>query len=304
MTLGNSALDARPYSLSGQSVPKSQYNRFTFLATLGGPLHIPHLLPHGPNFFVAYQWTRNGDATTLTGLVPTAAERSGDLPFGGVTPVTQAQELLKLYPLPNVSGNSLYNYQVPVITDTHQDALQLRLDKTIGNKNQFYGGFAFQSMRSSGSNLFGFIDTTDTLGITANSLRMPTGHTGSAMSSSLRPGTSSLNSGQRLSPTLRIESTSQARRASPATTRIRPTGDRQRLFLRVESPASLMGRAPLIAMRQMPFPPPSCGTTATTTSRWAEIFAGRSSITSRSRIREARSRLPASRQAIRISQIS
>jgi hypothetical protein len=168
LTLGNSALDARPYSLSGQSVPKSQYNRFTFLGTLGGPLRIPHLLPHGPNFFVAYQWTRNGDATTLTGLVPTAAERSGDLPFGGVTPVTQAQDLLKLYPLPNVSGNSLYNYQVPVITDTHQDALQLRLDKTIGNRNQLYGGFAFGSVRSSGSNLFGFIDTTDTLGINMN----------------------------------------------------------------------------------------------------------------------------------------
>ena len=97
-----------------------------------------------------------------------AAQRSGDLPTGVVTPVTQAQDLLKLYPLPNVSGNSLYNYQVPVITDTHQDALQSRLDKTIGNKNQFYGGFAFQSIRSSGSNLFGFLDTTDTLGINAN----------------------------------------------------------------------------------------------------------------------------------------
>jgi trimeric autotransporter adhesin len=168
MTLGNSALDARPYSLSGQSVPKSQYNRVTFLATLGGPLHIPHLLPHGPNFFVAYQWTRNGDATTLSGLVPTAAERSGDLSTGVVTPVIQAQDLLKLYPLPNVSGSSLYNYQVPVITDTHQDALQSRLDKTIGNKNQFYGGFAFQNVRTSGSNLFGFLDTTDTLGISTN----------------------------------------------------------------------------------------------------------------------------------------
>jgi hypothetical protein len=165
MTLGNSALDARPFSLSGQSVPKSQYNRLTFLATLGGPMHIPHLLPRGPNFFVAYQWTRNGDATTLSGLVPTAAQRSGDLPTGIVTPVAQAQDLLKLYPLPNVSGNSSYNYQVPVITDTHQDALQSRLDKTIGNKNQFYGGFAFQNVRTSGSNLFGFLDTTDTLGL-------------------------------------------------------------------------------------------------------------------------------------------
>src|SRR5580704_11364787 len=84
--LDNSALDARPYSLSGQTVPKSEYNRVTGIVTLGGPLDIPHLLPHGPNFFVAYQWTRNSDATTLSGLVPTEAERSGDLPSGGVVP--------------------------------------------------------------------------------------------------------------------------------------------------------------------------------------------------------------------------
>jgi hypothetical protein len=168
MVLGNSALDARPYSLSGQNTPKASYNRLTFLATFGGPLRIPHLLPHGPNFFIAYQWTRNGDATTLSGLMPTTTQRSGDLPTGGVTPVVEAQNLLKLYPLPNVLGNSLYNYQVPVITDTHQDALQSRLDKTIGNKNQLYGGFAFQNIRVSGSNIFGFLDTTDTLGINTN----------------------------------------------------------------------------------------------------------------------------------------
>jgi len=168
MILGNSALDARPFSLSGQSTPKAEYNRLTFVATVGGPVLIPHLLPHGPNFFVAYQRTRKGDATTLSGLVPTEAERSGDLPSGIVTPVIQAKDLLKLYPLPNVGGNSLYNYQVPVITDTHLDALQTRLDKTLGNKNQLYGGFAFQSLRSSGSNFFGFLDTTDTLGINTN----------------------------------------------------------------------------------------------------------------------------------------
>lgn len=166
--LGNSVLDARPYSLSGQTTPKPEYNRVTGVVTLGGPLKIPHLLPHGPNFFVAYQWTRNSDATTLSGLVPTEAQRNGDLPAGGVAPVEQAQALLKLYPLPNVVGNSLYNYQVPVISNTHQDALQSRLDKTIGNKNQFYGGLAFQSIRADGANLFGFVDTTDTLGINAN----------------------------------------------------------------------------------------------------------------------------------------
>jgi hypothetical protein len=168
MILGNSALDARPYSLSGQSLPKAEYNRLTFVVTVGGPVHIPHLLPRGPNFFLAYQRTRNGNATTLPGLVPTEAERSGNLPSGKVTPVAQATDLLKLYPLPNVMGNSSYNYEVPVVTDTHVDALQSRLDKTLGNKNQLYGGFSFQSNRSSGSNLFGFLDTTDTLGINTN----------------------------------------------------------------------------------------------------------------------------------------
>jgi trimeric autotransporter adhesin len=166
--LGNSALDARPFSLSGQSAPKSEYTRVTGVVTLGGPLKIPHLLPHGPNFFVAYQWTRNSDATTLSGLVPTEDERSGDLPTGQINPVAQAQALLKLYPLPNVFGNSLYNYQVPVLSDSHQDALQSRLDKTIGNKNQFYGGLAFQNIRANSSNLFGFLDTTKTLGFTTN----------------------------------------------------------------------------------------------------------------------------------------
>jgi hypothetical protein len=249
LTLGNSALDARPYSLSGQSLLKSQYNRMTFLAALGGPLHIPHLLPNGPNFFVAYQWTSNGDATTLTGLVPTTTERSGDLPFGVVTPVTQSQDLLKLYPLPNVAGNSLYNYQVRVITDTHQDALQLRLDKTIGNKNQPYGGFAFQSVWSSGSNLFGFIDATDTLGITTNI----SWATGSATSSSLRQVTNSGDSERRLSLILRIIPISQARQASPVISRTPPTGDRL-LFLRVGKPVSLMGEAPLIAMGRMASP--------------------------------------------------
>jgi hypothetical protein len=37
----NSALDARPFSLSGQNTPKPAYNRITGMATLGGPLRIP-----------------------------------------------------------------------------------------------------------------------------------------------------------------------------------------------------------------------------------------------------------------------
>src|SRR5579863_7631370 len=64
MILDNSALDAQPFSLTGQNTPKPAYNRLTGLVTLGGPLRIPHLLRNGPNFFVGYQWTRSRNDTT------------------------------------------------------------------------------------------------------------------------------------------------------------------------------------------------------------------------------------------------
>ena len=185
----NSALDARPFSLSGQSTPKPACNRITGLAALGGPLKIPHILPHGPNFFVAYQWTRYVYATTDSALVPDGAERGGDfsqalnalgqpvqifnpatgLPFSGnMIPQSQisppAQALLNFYPLPSFGGDSRYNYQIGIVDNTHQDALQSRFNNTFNPKNQLYGGFAFQSVRTSSPNLFGFLDTTDALG--------------------------------------------------------------------------------------------------------------------------------------------
>ena len=187
ITLDNSALDARPFSLTGLNLPKATYNRITGVATLGGPLKIPHILEHGPVFFLAYQWMRSRDATTQASLVPDSSERNGDfshevnalgqpiqifdpatgLPFpGDMIPVNaQAQALLRFYPFPNVAGNPRYNFQTPINNDTHQDALLSRFDKTVGHKNQIYGDFAFQSTRTSSANLFGFLDTTNVLGI-------------------------------------------------------------------------------------------------------------------------------------------
>jgi hypothetical protein len=182
----NSIFDARPYSLAGISTPKASYSQVTMIATLGGPLNIPHLLPRGPNFFLAYQWTRDSNATTIPGLVPDEAERRGDLsgllnsagqpvtiynpatgmPYQGLIPVNpQASALLNLYPLPNLAGNTRYNYQTAVLSSKHADALQSRLDKTIGRRDQLYGRFGFQSSRANNANLFQFRDTTNTLGI-------------------------------------------------------------------------------------------------------------------------------------------
>ncbi|HEY5382734.1 MAG TPA: carboxypeptidase regulatory-like domain-containing protein [Acidobacteriaceae bacterium] len=170
LILDNSALDAKPFSLSGLNSPKAAYNRVTGIVSFGGPINIPHLLPRGPNFFVGYRWSRDSNAAIDTGHVPTASERSGDLSgglLGGtIVPVDPvAQNLLKLYPLPNVPGNTEYNYQIPVLNNSHQDALQTRLEKTVSRRDEINGGFEFESIRANSKNLFGFVDTTDTLGI-------------------------------------------------------------------------------------------------------------------------------------------
>jgi hypothetical protein len=184
MILDNSALDAQPFSLTGQNTPKPAYNRLTGLVTLGGPLRIPHLLRNGPNFFVGYQWTRSRSDTTQPGLMPDSLERNGIFQQAIIDPTTglpfpdnaipqnrisaQARALLNLYPLPNFAGAGRYNYQIPIITATHRDALQSRLNKAINPKNVLFGGLSLLSTRTDTPNLFNFLDTTDVLGINAN----------------------------------------------------------------------------------------------------------------------------------------
>ncbi len=56
-----------------------------------------------------------------------------------------------------------------MLNSSHQDVVQLRLDKTLGRRDQLYGSFSLSRAREAGNtNLFGFVDTTDTLGINSN----------------------------------------------------------------------------------------------------------------------------------------
>jgi hypothetical protein len=189
MRLDNSVLDAKSYSLAGVNTSKPDTNQFTGGFSLQGPLHIPHLLRNGPNIFLNYQRTRNSFAETTPGLMPTLAERSGDFsqfvdangqpipiydpqthqpyPNNRVPVSAQAQALLNLYPLPNFAGNAQYNYQVPLVTDTHKDAFISSASKTIGRNNQLTGTFAATSARGSSTNLFGFVDATNGLGMSS-----------------------------------------------------------------------------------------------------------------------------------------
>jgi len=168
----NSALDASPFSLTGQNTPRPAYNHLTGVASFGGPLKIPHLIRNGPNIFVGYQWTRNRSDSIASALMPTLAQREGEvspsvtIPKSLISP--QALALLNLYPLPNFSTPGAYNYQVPIVSVTHQDSLNSRWNQSIDRKNQLYGNFAFQDTRQDSPNVFGFLDTTDTFGLTAS----------------------------------------------------------------------------------------------------------------------------------------
>jgi hypothetical protein len=182
-TIDNSALDARTYSLTGIATPNPAYNRMQGMVSFGGPLRIPHLVRYGPAFYIGYQFARNRNVQIQSGLVPTPAERNGDLsqtpgqihdpannlPFeDNRIPDNhicgQARALLHLYPLPNFSGSARYNYQVPVTGVTRQDGVFTNLSKSIGRKDQITGTFSLQSTRATNQTLMGFTDTTRSLG--------------------------------------------------------------------------------------------------------------------------------------------
>ena len=126
---------------------------------------------NGPVFFVNYQWFRNRSATDQPALVPTVAERAGDLSQivpGYVIPqsriIAQARALLQFYPLPNFAGTG-YNYQASLLSHTNQNSLQSRMSKSIGRKDTIDGLFAFQSTANQNVSLFGFTDNTSSLGM-------------------------------------------------------------------------------------------------------------------------------------------
>lgn len=185
---GSSALDARPYSFTDAPAAKPSYSDVQVVGSFAGPVKIPGLR-NKANTFVGFQHTANHDATTQSALMPTEAERHGDFsqsvdafgqpvrlidpstgqPFAGnVIPAAriapQAASLLNFYPLPNVDAAGQTNFQVPVITRTVQDALQVRYIETLNNKNALFGSVSVQRTQTDSGNVFGFVDTTSVSG--------------------------------------------------------------------------------------------------------------------------------------------
>ncbi len=178
LSLNNSGLDARPYSLTGMDTPKPDYNRSQLSLNFGGPLIIPGLIKQGPWFNVGYQRIRQRNVTVHTARMPTIEERYGDLsgirdPLGGTIQIfdpetglpfednkipqhrisPQAASLLSLFPFPNSPDGGRYNYQIPIIDELHQDSFQGQI-----SWSPISGRFNYQRMRTDNSNAFGFVD--------------------------------------------------------------------------------------------------------------------------------------------------
>ena len=143
--LQNDALDADPYGFTGKA-PK-HFN--TFGGSLGGPVTIPHLYSGKDKtfFFLDYEGNRRSTAVAQQFLVPTQAECNGDLTaIGGpvISPASisaTAKALLNYYPLPNVSGQSNFNYENFQATPGRTDGADIRLDQTISSKQSAYARF-------------------------------------------------------------------------------------------------------------------------------------------------------------------
>lgn len=157
--LQNQALDASPYGFSGKAPKKFS----TFGFSLSGPVMLPRLYNgHDKTFFFAdYEGNRRTTAVAQQFEVPTIAERNGDLTGFDptlTTPVTNisptAKALLTYIPLPNVQGQSGYNYENFQSTPARTDGADVRLDQTINSKQSAYARFSRKNITSNYANAF------------------------------------------------------------------------------------------------------------------------------------------------------
>ncbi len=188
--LGNSVLNARPYSftapqlINGQPVPKAGYANNRFGVSFGGPLAIPKLFKTDKiNWFVNYtgQRTRNGyDRITTT---PAAALRTGDfssltqvvydplsntpfagnkIPFSRISPV--ATGLLSYVPLPNTDATR-NNFHLIGANPSNNNNLQVNVSANITNKDRLSFNTSYQGRDAVNVQTFGFRDDSNGSGL-------------------------------------------------------------------------------------------------------------------------------------------
>jgi len=189
MTLANSAVNAKQFSITGQDVAQPAYasSRFGFL--LGGPLVIPKIVKDTNTFFyLNYTGTRSRQPYSATETVPTAQERLGDfsqalqssgpvqifapganapfsnnvIPSNLLNPISK--QLLNYIPLPNQPG-LVNNYQYLASPPNNSDNLNGRVMRNVGKNDRLAYHLSYQRRAGDTAQPFAFFDTISGYGI-------------------------------------------------------------------------------------------------------------------------------------------
>ncbi len=139
----NSALNAQPYSLRGQSQVQPASGTNNFGITFISAPYIPGLTkPSGKDhIFLTLSGQRNSNPIDQYGTVPTDAERAGSLPGSSttITPVSQATALLAYVPEPNLPGTT-QNYHLLTTEQSNSTRFGMRYMRSLGaNASPFFG---------------------------------------------------------------------------------------------------------------------------------------------------------------------
>jgi len=191
MTLANSVVNARPFSITGQEVPQPPYASARFGFLVGGPLVIPKIVKDTSTFFyVNYTGTRSRQSYSAVEIVPTALERAGNFSQtlqssgapvqifqpGGLTPFPNniipssklnpiAVKLLDGYiPMPNQTG-SVDNYQYLASPPNNTDNLNARVMRNLNQKDRLAYHLSYQNRDGDNAQPFAFFDTVSGYGI-------------------------------------------------------------------------------------------------------------------------------------------
>jgi hypothetical protein len=183
--LDNSALNAKPVSITGQDIPQPAYAQSRYTLAVGGPLVIPKIIKDPATFFfLNYFGTRNRNPYTAIETVPSELARQGDfsrsIQAGGAVgiydPTTRqpfannviperridpiARQLLSYFPLPNQPG-LVNNYDLQASARRNTDNVDLRLQRSITKSDRLALSLTFQRRDGDVSQPFGFLDTTN-----------------------------------------------------------------------------------------------------------------------------------------------
>ena len=191
VTVTNSALNAAPFSLNGQSQPKPSSARESVTGNIGGPLRIPKLITNDKwQVYLNVSLSQNRTARSQVSTVPTLAERNGDFsaaevrnapitiydplnnaPFpGNIIPATRfnpaSVALLQYFPLPIYDG-VIQNYAIAPSTPSDARSLGFRLSGSVTNKDRLNFNEQYNHNSSTSEQLFGFEDTTSGYGLSS-----------------------------------------------------------------------------------------------------------------------------------------